>query len=243
MTGYGIDYAVLGGLKVSCWIKSVNSRFLDIFFDIPPEHIGLEPDMSREIRKRVRRGRVEVFIRKERSRFVLPLKKERSEEVFRVFLSALLKFEESRKREGEIIAQDLLQRIGKIREIVDDISSFHSTFPERIRAMLRERINQLSVELKVDDIPDDMIDKAGVVHIVRKADIAEEIVRIKAHVDAFEEELEGEGDGKKLSFIAQELLREFNTLGMKSHDVRISEKVIEAKLEIERIREQLHNVE
>jgi Uncharacterized stress-induced protein len=78
---------------------------------------------------------------------------------------------------------------------------------------------------------------------VRKADISEEISRIKAHINSFEEELKGDGDGRKLMFISQEILREFNTIGSKSLDIKISEKVIEAKMEIERIREQLHNIE
>lgn len=243
MTGYGIEYSFVGGKKISCWIKSVNSKYLEIYFDIPAEHISAEPDMRREIRKRVKRGKVEVFIREEKTRFPISFRRIKAEDIFSLFQSALTKFEESREDEGQVIAQDLLQRINKIREFVSDIENLHASFPEKVKAILKERIQQIAVEMGMENIPEDVIDKAGVVHIVRRADISEEITRIKSHIDSFEDEVEREGDGKKLMFIAQEVLRELNTMGAKSLDIRISEKVIEAKLEIERIREQLHNVE
>ncbi len=243
MTGYGIEYAVIGKKKLSCWIKSVNSRFLEIYFDIPPEYIGIEPDMRKEIRKRVKRGKIEIFIREEKSKLPFSIRKIKAEDILRVFHSALIKFEDSRDKEGYSIMHDLLQRINKIRDLIGDIEILHSSFPEKVRSILKERLKQISLEIGVEEIPEDMVDKAGVVHIVRKADISEEITRVKTHIESFEDEIEREGDGKKLMFIAQEILREFNTIGAKSLDSRITEKVIEAKLEIERIREQLYNVE
>lgn len=243
MTGYGIEYAVIGKKKLSCWIKSVNSRFLEIYFDIPPEYIRIEPDMREEIRKRMKRGKVEVFIREEKSQLPFFIRRIKAEDVLQIFRSALIKFEESRDKEGYFIMQDLFQRINRIKDLIGDIEILHSSFPEKVRTILKERLKQISLEIGIEEIPDDMVDKAGVVHIVRKVDISEEISRVKTHVESFEDELEGEGDGKKLMFIAQEILREFNTIGAKSIDSRITEKVIEAKLEIERIREQLYNVE
>lgn len=243
MTGYGIEYSLIGGKKIGCWIKTLNSKFLEIYFNIPSAYFDLEPAMRKEIQKRIKRGKVEVFIREEKDRFLFSLRRVKSEDVFSVFLSALMKLEESREKEGEFIRHDLLQRISRIKEITDEIEAMHSQFPEKIRAILKERVQQVALEIGMGDIPQDIIDKAGVVHIIRKSDIAEEILRIRAHIEAFEEEVQGEGDGKKLMFVAQELLREFNTIGTKSIDTRISEKVIEGKLEIERIREQLYNVE
>lgn len=243
MTGYGIEYTIAGTRKVTCWIKSVNSRFLEIYFDTPPEYIGIEPDMRKEIRKRVKRGKIEVFIREEKTKFPFLLRKTKTENVFRLFQSALIKFEESRDKEGQLIMQDLLQRINKIRDLISDIEILHISFPQKVKEILKERLQQISAEIGIEGIPDELIDKAGVIHIVRKADISEEITRVKIHAESFEDEIEREGDGKKLMFIAQEILRELNTMGAKSLDPRISEKIIEAKLELERIREQLYNVE
>jgi uncharacterized protein (TIGR00255 family) len=150
---------------------------------------------------------------------------------------------ESREEEGEAIKEEIEDRIKKLKDIISEIEIIHRNFPSIIKSNLNERINQIKEELGIQDIPESVIDSAGVVHIVRKADISEEISRIKAHINSFEEELKGDGDGRKLMFISQEILREFNTIGSKSLDIKISEKVIEAKMEIERIREQLHNIE
>ncbi len=242
MTGYGIEYSFSGGKKVVCWIKSLNHRFLEIYFDIPYEFSHLEQKMRGEIRKRVKRGKIEVFIRTERITPILfPFRKGR--DIMSIFLSSLYKFEESREKEGEIIKSDLFQRMERLKDLISEIEKLHQNFPRYVKQMLVERISQIKGEIGIYDIPEELIDKAGVIHIVRKADISEEIARVSGHINAFEDELEREGDGKKLMFIAQEILRELNTMGAKASDIKIQEKVIEAKLEVERIREQLYNVE
>jgi uncharacterized protein (TIGR00255 family) len=250
MTGYGIEYADIQGEKFVCIIKSLNSKYLDIFFDLPDEIIPLEPKMKKEIKKRINRGKIEVIIRKQsRSKpiisFIFRIRNEEKlkDEIFSLFLSALAKLVESREEEGEAIKEEIEDRIKKLKNIISEIEIIHRNFPSIIKNNLKERLNQIKEELGIQDIPESVIDSAGVVHIVRKADISEEISRIKAHINSFEEELKGDGDGRKLMFISQEILREFNTIGSKSLDIKISEKVIEAKMEIERIREQLHNIE
>lgn len=250
MTGYGIEYADIMGEKFMCMIKSLNSKFLDIFFDIPNEIVSIEPKMRKEIRKRINRGKIEVIIKRQSKTksilglFFKPRDEEKfKDEIFSLFMSALTKLIQSREDEGESIREDIQQRIDRLKEIISDIEILHKNFPILVKNTLKERINQIKDELGLKDIPDNIIDSAGVVHIVRKADISEEITRIKSHLTNFEDELNGDGDGKKLTFISQELLREFNTIGSKSLDLKIIEKVIEGKLEVERIREQLYNVE
>ncbi len=244
MTGYGIDYGSYGGRRIVCWIKSLNHRLLEIFFDIPPEIVQLEPIMRGEIRRRVKRGRIEVSIKIEGRKFWSSLfPKHYDRHVLNVFHSALRKFDESRQAEGEAIREEISQRISRIKEILAEIQNFHQDFPVKVREILKGRIIEIASEMGLGSVPEDLIDKAGVVHIIRKSDISEEISRVMIHISNFEYEIEREGDGKKLLFILQEIFREFNTMGSKTLDIRVSAKVIEAKLEIERIKEQLNNVE
>ena len=276
MTGYGIEYGFFRGRRVMCWIKSLNHKFLEIYFNLPYELISLEPKMRNEIKRRVKRGKVEVNFRMEKKRGIfsliyslIPFWGDSEERVMDIFLSALYKFEEAREREGELIKDDIIHRIDNLKTIISDIQILHEKFPEHVRKVIRERVFQVFEELHMGDrakeflresggeksggsssgeeggifLSGNIIDEAGVIHIVRKSDISEEITRATIHISAFEEELERDGDGKKLMFLAQEILRELNTMGAKTLDAAISEKVIEAKLEIERIREQLYNVE
>jgi len=258
MTGYGIEYGFVRGRHIVCWIKSLNHRFLEVYFNLPAEFISLEPRMRSEIKRRVKRGKIEVNMKIEKKRGFLPSlfysifnlsQGNEEDDIMNIFLSALYKFEESREKEGDFIKDELFRRIENLKLIVSEIQELHKSFPERIREVLRERALQIFDELDMGEKSKDVlqksniIDEAGVIHIIRKSDISEEISRVSIHFSNFEDELSKEGDGKKLMFIAQEILREFNTMGTKTLDIRISEKVIEAKLEVERIREQLYNVE
>jgi uncharacterized protein (TIGR00255 family) len=76
-----------------------------------------------------------------------------------------------------------------------------------------------------------------------KCDITEEIVRIKSHLQQFEQELNSEKNGRKLDFLVQELLREANTIGSKASEIGTTRAVLDIKTEIERIREQVQNLE
>lgn len=250
MTGYGMEYGFVSGRKIVCIIKSYNSRFFEMFLDIPYEFSHVEPRIKMEIKKRVKRGKIEVIVRKEpepRLKFFHLFSKKTSkggeEEFFYIFLSCLQKFIDSRAEEGQRIKDDIKERLERLKELTAEVEQLHKRFPQYVKSVLKERVNQIAEEIGIGEIPDNIIDLAGVVHIVRKSDISEEITRIKSHLASFEEELQREGDGKKLLFISQEILREINTLGSKSTDINIIEKVIDMKLEIERIREQLYNVE
>ncbi len=145
-----------------------------------------------------------------------------------------------RSEEGARIAAELSGRVGTVRTIALGIQESTPRIVEAHRERLRTRIAELT-----DQTLDEGRLEQEVAVLADKADVAEELSRIESHCLQFDAELSDEAgtSGKKLEFIAQELLRELNTIGSKSPDTAIRSSVIEAKAEMERIREQLANVE
>ena len=145
-----------------------------------------------------------------------------------------------RSEEGGRIAAELSERVGHVRTIALGIQNMTPVIVEAHRERLRTRIAELT-----EQTLDEGRLEQEVAILADKADVAEELSRIESHCIQFDSELSAEQgtSGKKLEFIAQELLRELNTIGSKSPDTTIRSAVIEAKTEMERIREQLANVE
>jgi uncharacterized protein (TIGR00255 family) len=160
-------------------------------------------------------------------------------EVLKIALEkALEKLIEMRISEGRKLYEDIAKRLEKIAKIVEQIDDLASTMVEDYRRKLEQRIKELGVE--VDPIRISM----EVALIADKACITEEITRIRSHISQFRSSLEEEEPvGKKLDFILQEMNREANTIASKAIDYRISAKVIDLKNEIEKIREQVQNIE
>jgi uncharacterized protein (TIGR00255 family) len=144
-----------------------------------------------------------------------------------------------KEREGQGIAEEFLKRVTVLQKIVEKIEKQSGQAEEKQRKKLQERLKVL-----FDGSQDDERIGKEIALLAQKLDITEELVRLKMHLKSFQETVNNESSpGKKLEFIAQEILREFNTIGSKSEDGLISEQVIEAKCEIEKIREQVMNVE
>lgn len=146
-----------------------------------------------------------------------------------------------RTGEGARLAADLRERLGSMADALDRVSE---RAPERLiqeRDRLREAIRALSDGVAVDE---DRLARE-VAHLAERWDINEELVRFRAHLEAFLEALDHpvEPMGKRLGFLVQELHREANTIGSKANDLRISQASMVLKEEIERVREQLENVE
>lgn len=145
-----------------------------------------------------------------------------------------------RAAEGSGIADELAMRVATIQSLGEQIEESGPQLVAAHRERLRERIAELTEQ---------PLDEGRLEHEVAlladKADVAEELSRIQSHCDQFTAELANEplASGKKLEFMTQELLRELNTIGSKSPDTHIRALVIEGKSELERIREQLANVE
>jgi uncharacterized protein (TIGR00255 family) len=159
--------------------------------------------------------------------------------LFSCFELLLQKLSEEREREGALIKTDLLGRVAQIRE---SLSQIEKRWPEAIKNhedLLRERILEISRTF-ADETK--ILQEMG--FYMERLDIAEEIARLKGHVQHFRDTLEsGEEIGRKLDFIIQEMVRETNTIASKSNDLFISERAILIKVEIEKMREQVQNVE
>jgi uncharacterized protein (TIGR00255 family) len=146
----------------------------------------------------------------------------------------------TRAREGEALATDLLQRLGAIEANARDVET---RAPARLAAEL-ERLKKAVAELASGVTVDDQRLAVEIALLADRVDISEELVRLRTHLAACRTALAGDGGvGKQLGFLAQELLREVNTIGSKANDAVITHAVIAMKGELERFREQLENLE
>lgn len=155
---------------------------------------------------------------------------------------AAARFDEMRKIEGEKLAQDILMRKQLIQAMCEAISNQASESVANYRTRLNERINELldgSFEISEERMA------LEVALFADKSSITEELVRLNSHISQLEKIIikSTQPEGKKLDFLVQEMNREVNTIGSKANDVEITNYVIEIKSEIEKIREQIQNVE
>ena len=143
--------------------------------------------------------------------------------------------------EGKTITEDFRGRLEAIRRHADAIETVAPGAVERYRARLDERLQQLALELV--DNEDRLVREAAI--LAEKLDITEEIVRLRSHVEQFRTYLDGNDTcvGRTLEFLTQEMHRELNTIGSKSQELEITNRVVLAKSELEKIREQVRNVE
>lgn len=157
-----------------------------------------------------------------------------------VLQEACLALIEMKKKEGLSLELEFKKRLVLLQGIIQEIAEKMKLAPERYRAKLQELFKEL---FSLSERDDERIAKE-VALLADKCDISEEISRFSLHLNHFQEVLEKPvSDGKTLEFILQELQREINTIGSKSQDGGISQLVISAKSEIEKIREQVQNVE
>ena len=160
-------------------------------------------------------------------------------EILPVLEEALRRLDESRKREGEALREDLLERLKVIGGHLQGIE-------ERAPFVVEEYRRRLSS--KVKELLDGELDEGRLAQEVTlfasRADITEEVVRIRSHLEQFRERL-GEGGpvGKALDFLIQEMVREANTIASKSSDLPITRHVLAIKEEVEKLREQVQNIE
>ena len=153
---------------------------------------------------------------------------------------ALENLDESRAREGRNLSEDMLSRIHKIEKNIRAIEKRAHTSIRHYKKALYERIKELSGGIEIDK---GRLEQEVALY-ARSCDVTEEIIRFKSHVISFDKFLSSGGEkGKTLDFVAQELMREVNTIGAKSSDFQISSRVIKIKSEIEKIREQVKNIE
>jgi uncharacterized protein (TIGR00255 family) len=147
-----------------------------------------------------------------------------------------------REAEGVRLEADLVERLAVMSTQLERVAE---RAPDRLvqeRDRLREAVQELSEQVEVDE---DRLARE-IAYLADKWDINEEIVRYRSHIELFHEALAGDGSepvGKRLGFLVQEMHREANTIGSKANDAVITEASMALKEEIERVREQVENVE
>jgi uncharacterized protein (TIGR00255 family) len=155
------------------------------------------------------------------------------------FALALDQLVAMRAREGAALSADLLARLGLLAGFVQTMEASEQGSVARHREALLRRLKEAGLDL---DVSDERVLKE-LAFFAERCDISEEIVRLRSHLAQFEAELGQANGGRKLDFLVQELLREVNTIGSKAAEIPTTRAVLEAKTEIERIREQVQNLE
>jgi uncharacterized protein (TIGR00255 family) len=141
--------------------------------------------------------------------------------------------------EGTILQSDMGKRIHLILAYLDDVIPFEANRITQIKERLHKNLADIMDETRIDANRFEQ----ELLYYLDKIDISEEKVRIRKHCDYFLQTMEEEGsNGKKLTFISQEIGREINTLGAKANEVNIQRLVVQMKDELEKIKEQLSNV-
>lgn len=288
MTGFGRGEAEQGGHCITVELKSVNHRYLDMNIRTPRAFLFLEDFIRAEIKRRLARGRVDVFVNDKQSAGALgklrvnvdaakqyaaaaaeilgevPVRddlsittlmrmegviafeeEETDEAVCREVLAealgmALDKLTSAREAEGRRMAADLLERKAVLADILEGIAVREPVVVEEYREKLRAKVEEYLGGAAVDENRF----SAEILYFSDKASITEEIVRIRSHLKELEQLLSSPAaTGRSMDFLIQELNREFNTIGSKASDIQITKAVLAAKGEIERIREQIQNME
>ncbi len=171
---------------------------------------------------------LEKVSKKEKSILVVQLKE------------TLKKVEQERIREGHSIEKELLNQVNKIRNLLKQMHEVQGQQNPEIIKRIKLKWQQLLSEVTIDENRF----TSEIITLMDKADVNEELIRLSEHMNAFTQEIKSHYcDGKKLDFYVQELLRETNTIGSKSQNVKMTQMVVEVKTSIERMRELIQNVE
>lgn len=288
MTGFGSSSLELEDCSIDIEIKSVNNRYLDFNFSMPSYLNFMLEDMKSLIKNKLKRGRVEVYIKIKKYQlsvdsvdinYELAQKiKEKldslnqkldmasdinvrdlvkyddvmsftykdldneflHDNILKVLDEAVNKIYSMRSIEGDNLREDLSTNLSKIEEQISKISSLTENSVKEYRENLFNKISELLDEEKIDK--DRMYLEVAL--MADKADINEELKRFDSHIVQFKSTMDMKDCiGRKLDFIIQEMNREINTISSKSNDESISVCVIEVKSLIEKLREQVQNIE
>lgn len=163
------------------------------------------------------------------------------EKLIKAIENACSEMLEMRKTEGAFLKEDITGRLVKINELTEKLETVHPEVTEEYKERIMQRIQE-----HLDGLSG--LDEARlhqeIAILAEKGNITEEIVRLKSHIEHMEKTLEEpESIGRKLDFICQEMHREANTIGAKSSDKKLSEYDVLLKSEIEKIKEQVQNIE
>ncbi|TAE32181.1 MAG: YicC family protein [Candidatus Kapaibacterium sp.] len=290
MTGFGNGEASNNGVSVSVEVRSLNSRFLEIFSNLPKKFYFKEFEMRELVKGKMSRGKLNITVTVEYGanagasavkanlqlaeayytqlqevRKQLKLKdavtlehvlampdifkntdtdddsSEREWQlIVKAMTTALDKLNNMRLQEGRELSRDLFNRMKNIEKNCERVEQIAQERVPQERQKLREKVAKLFENDEIDSQRLEM----EIVLLADKLDISEECVRMRSHIKFFLEALKDkEQAGRKINFLLQEMNREVNTMGSKANDATISQVVVGLKEDLERIREQVQNVE
>ena len=288
MTGYGKGEYAESGLELTCEIKTVNNRYLDVSIKAPRVFAAYEEVIRTTVRKKLTRGHADVFVslkdKRERPtalvvdealaasyvaaaqrlkmafpdltddvtlatvlRYPDVLKQEDAQSLDDELVKgldtalnmALDKLNEMRAVEGKKLQEDMLARMQTIEGLVGEISERAPLVAKEHREKLESRIREYLAEAQPDESR--LLTEAAI--FADKSNIDEELTRLRSHIEQFRSIAQEGIVGRKLDFLVQEFNREANTTCSKSNDVTITRAGLALKNEIEKIREQVQNLE
>ncbi len=288
MTGYGKGEYVVGGLELTCEIKTVNNRYLDVSVKAPRIFAAYEDVIRATVRKKLTRGHADVFVslkdkREHPSELTVDLSlakayiaaakalqaenpdlpndvtlssvlrypdvlkqedaqsldEELTHALDTALNAALDKLNEMRAVEGQKLKEDMLARVQTIEGLVSEISLRAPKIAEEYRQKLTARVQEYLKDAAYDE--GRLLTEVAV--FTDKSNIDEELTRLRSHIEQFRSIAEEGIVGRKLDFLVQEFNREANTTCSKSNDVTITRAGLALKNEIEKIREQVQNLE
>lgn len=213
-----------------CYNKEVAAAYLQ-YLNQMAEEFGLEKDIKVSTLSKY----PEVFTMEEQD-----IQEEFWKELQKAISEAAKNFVETRTVEGESLKEDLLTKLDGMMEIVDVIEQRSPQILKEYHQKLKDKVKELLGDTQVDESR--LLTE--VVIFADKICVDEEIVRLRSHIEGTKKTLlEGGSVGRKLDFFAQEMNREANTILSKANDLEVSGCAIELKTEIEKIREQIQNIE
>ena len=287
MTGYGKGTYKNENAEVSCEIRTVNNRYLDLSLKMPRQFFAYEAELKELVKEKITRGHAEIGVvyKDKRDKSVsfsvnLPLAKayakaagelktavpeaendltvsallrlpdvlsaEESEEdehaidaVKEALQAALVNLNAMREKEGEKLKADMLSRVDTVERLVGDIAVRAPLVAEDYRKKLKVRIEEALNGAAYDETR--LLTEVAV--FTDKCNIDEELTRLRSHIAQFRAICEEKVVGRKLDFLVQEFNREANTSCSKSNDALLTKTGLALKNEIEKIREQVQNVE
>ena len=288
MTGYGKGTASNGKWQADVEVKSINSRYLEVFLKYPPLLANKEYELRELIKSKIRRGKLNLSIQIKKNGFedeavsldesrlknylalIKEIKKsakitdkikldhilmsrdifsasveEISESDFEVIKKSILLSLDSlmqmKKNEGNELEKDLKKRVKSVEKYLDliekdaqpSVGEHFAKYKEKVKNLLEDNSNINNDRLETE-----------LAMMAERADITEECVRLRSHIKFLLSSVDKEEDpGRKLNFLCQEMNREANTISAKTLSIAITHNSVHIKEEIERIREQIQNIE
>ena len=257
MTGYGKGVYESDTLKLVVELKSVNHRFLDLSIKIPKQlnfaEDGIRRTLARQYVEAARRLREELGAEGElcvadlikTNNIVSFTPAEADEDELSAAAEAALgdaiaALDKMRVTEGENLAKDMLAKLDEMQVVVDRVAELAPDTLKQHADKVRERVAEYLKDVSIDEgkFLNEMAFYAD------KVAVDEELTRLNSHIPHFRAILtKGGAVGKQLDFVVQEMNRESNTIGSKCNDIRVAECVVSLKCTIEKLREQIQNLE